>query len=104
MRFCVDCQFCEQADAPPSPPSCAAARNLVTGEQSFPRCEDERSPVIWAQCGMEGRLFKQRGEAGLDPRKVHGEPPSLNIAGGNRRDLKPGRSDDDGPQRAEGGA
>jgi hypothetical protein len=104
MRFCVDCRFYEAAKTDQGEPTCAATMDLVTGQPSHRQCLDERSPVIWAQCGMDGKLFKQRGEAGVDPRKVHGEPPSRNIAGGNRRDLKRGRSDDDGPQRAEGGA
>jgi hypothetical protein len=101
MRVCAECQF-YAADVSISPEhQCTAIIDLVTGEQKNVDCYEARA-ASWL-CGHEGNLFKQRGEAGVDPRKVHGEPPSLSIAGGNRRDLKRGRSDD-GPQRAEGGA
>jgi hypothetical protein len=98
MRFCVDCR-----SFGPDDKACSAILDPVMGEKTFRSCATERFD-LQGQCGPDAKLFKQRGEAGVDPRKVHGEPPSLNIAGGNRRDLKRGRSDDDGPQRAEGGA
>jgi hypothetical protein len=102
MRYCVDCRFCtnqDNQDKAGTGFTCdGGIFDLVTGLVRIIPCEEAR--MNW-QCGPDGSAFKPRVESrrGI---KVQGDFDPF----GDRpaRDLKPGRSDDDGPQRAEGGA
>lgn len=100
-NICADCRFyrndpaIEAKDDEPGRPEhhvCTAIIDLVTGEQQDVECYEARA-ADWL-CGTDGKLFKRRGENGADPRKQHGTPPTPDISGGNRRDMKPGKSDD----------
>lgn len=55
-RFCVDCRFFE-GKVPVEDSTCGATLDIVTGEQSHPKCIDARQ--FGAECGRDGLLFKE---------------------------------------------
>jgi hypothetical protein len=104
MRYCVDCRFCTNQDKAGTGFTCdGGIFDLVTGMVRIIPCEEAR--MNW-QCGPDGSAFKPRVESDLPlilQKTDEGLAARLERAF-PARDLKRGRSDDDGPQRAEGGA
>jgi hypothetical protein len=103
MKLCVDCRFHKEAKGSDSQPAimhaCTAILDLVTGEQRDVDCQEARA-APWL-CGTEGNLFKFPERAAQsrlvdDPNSASGkrlEPIKDFDPLGQRRDLKPGRSD-----------
>jgi len=87
MRFCIDCQHCENRDKAGTGFTCAAMLDLVTGEQMHTPCSEARASP-W-MCGPDAKLFKEAD--GVQEKRIAKERAGRGE--GHRRDMKQGRSD-----------